>query len=134
MATIMVVDDAAFMRSKCSQLLVQNGYQVIEASNGVDAVSKYKQASPDAVLLDITMPDMDGVQALKEIIGINPNAKVAWISSLGDFHRMTTSTTSSCRRGITFEACNAPTRLAATTPASTDALTAPTSPMQTVVA
>ena len=83
MATIMVVDDAAFMRSKCSQLLAQNGYQVIEASNGVDAVSKYKQANPDAVLLDITMPDMDGVQALKEIIGINPNAKVTMVTAMG---------------------------------------------------
>lgn len=83
MTMIMVVDDAAFMRSKCSQLLTQNGFQVIEACNGADAVSKYQQSSPDAVLLDITMPDMDGVQALKEIVSINSNAKVTMVTAMG---------------------------------------------------
>lgn len=83
MATIMVVDDAAFMRSRCVQLLTTNGYQVIEAGNGTDAVSKYKEHSPDAVLLDITMPDMDGVQALKELISLDPGAKVTMVTAMG---------------------------------------------------
>ncbi len=83
MAKIMVVDDAAFMRSKCVQLLTQSGYQVVEACNGADAVAKYQQNSPDAVLLDITMPDMDGVQALKELVNIDPAAKVTMVTAMG---------------------------------------------------
>lgn len=83
MAKIMVVDDAAFMRGKCVQLLTQNGYQVIEACNGADAVDKYQQNKPDAVLLDITMPDMDGVQALKELVNIDPGVKVTMVTAMG---------------------------------------------------
>lgn len=83
MTKIMVVDDAAFMRSKCSQLLTQSGYEVVEACNGADAVAKYQQNSPDAVLLDITMPDMDGVQALKELVNIDPGVKVTMVTAMG---------------------------------------------------
>ena len=83
MATIMVVDDAIFMRKKCSQLLTQNGYNVIEAANGREAVNKYKESKPDGVLLDITMPDMDGLQALKEMLAIDPAARVAMCTAMG---------------------------------------------------
>jgi two-component system chemotaxis response regulator CheY len=83
MATIMVVDDAMFMRKKCAQVLTQNGYGVVEAANGLDALNKYKEARPDGVLLDITMPDMDGLQALKEILKHDPSARVAMCSAMG---------------------------------------------------
>ena len=83
MATIMVVDDAMFMRKKCAQMLTENGYTVLEAATGREAVEKYKQCRPDGVLLDITMPDMDGLQALKEILDLDANAKIAMCSAMG---------------------------------------------------
>jgi len=79
----MIVDDAAFMRLKCSQLLTQNGYKVIEASNGAEALAKYKELKPDGILLDITMPDMDGLTALKELMALDNNAKVAMVTAMG---------------------------------------------------
>lgn len=83
MARIMVVDDAAFMRMKCVKLLTSNGYTVLEASTGAEAVETYKADRPDAVLLDITMPDMDGLQALKEIRDFDSNAQVAMVTAMG---------------------------------------------------
>ncbi|MCL4370473.1 MAG: response regulator [Chloroflexi bacterium] len=83
MATLLVVDDAAFMRMRCSKLLSESGYQVIEAENGVQAVQQYREHHPDAVLLDITMPEMDGLTALREIRKLDPNAKVAMVTAMG---------------------------------------------------
>ena len=83
MAKILVVDNAAFMRMKCARLLTSSGHEVVEASNGVEAVERYKTEKPDAVLLDITMPDMDGLQALKELRKLDPNAKVAMVTAMG---------------------------------------------------
>lgn len=83
MVKILVVDDAAFMRMKATRLLIENGYEVVEASTGAEAVSIFKRESPDAVLLDITMPDMDGLTALKEIRSVNPNARVAMVTAMG---------------------------------------------------
>jgi len=83
MAKILVVDDAIFMRKKCAQLLMQNGYEVVEASNGAEAVEKYKEVRPNGVLLDITMPDMDGLQALKEMLALDPEARVAMCTAMG---------------------------------------------------
>ncbi|HLQ35723.1 MAG TPA: response regulator [Chloroflexota bacterium] len=83
MAKILVVDDAAFMRMRCSKLLTDNGYDVVEAENGLDAIAKYKETKPDAVLLDITMPEMDGLTALKEIRKVDPEAKVAMVTAMG---------------------------------------------------
>jgi two-component system chemotaxis response regulator CheY len=80
---ILVVDDAAFMRMRCSKLLTENGYEVVEAENGLDAIAKYKENAPDAVLLDITMPEMDGLTALKEIRKVDPEAKVAMVTAMG---------------------------------------------------
>ncbi|MBF8267301.1 MAG: cheY [Dehalococcoidia bacterium] len=83
MANILVVDDAAFMRMKCAKLLTANGHQVTEAATGAEAVASYKAHRPDAVLLDITMPDMDGLSALKEIRRIDPTAQVAMVTAMG---------------------------------------------------
>jgi len=82
-AKILVVDDAAFMRMRCSKLLTENGHEVVEAGTGREAVEQYKSTSPDAVLLDITMPDMDGLSALKEIQAHDGDAKVAMVTAMG---------------------------------------------------
>ncbi|MCL0087243.1 response regulator [Dehalococcoidia bacterium] len=83
MAKVLVVDDAQFMRMRATKLLTQNGYEVIEAANGVEAVQKYKEERPDAVMLDITMPDMDGLEALKQLRKIDPGARIAMVTAMG---------------------------------------------------
>jgi two-component system chemotaxis response regulator CheY len=83
MATILIADDAAFMRMRCGRMLAEHGFEVLEAENGREAVAKYQQYRPDAVLLDITMPELDGLAALKEIKGLDPNARVAMVTALG---------------------------------------------------
>ncbi len=83
MARILIVDDAVFARMRCAKLLTEKGFEIYEASNGAEALSKYREHKPDAVLLDITMPDMDGITALKEIIRQDPKAKVAMVSAMG---------------------------------------------------
>ena len=83
MPKIMVVDDAAFMRVRCAKLLRDNGYEVVEAENGAQAVIKYQEARPDAVLMDITMPEMDGLDALITIRQFDGQAKVAMLTAMG---------------------------------------------------
>ncbi len=83
MPTILIVDDAMFMRALCGRLLEENGYDVVQAQNGAEAIAKYREVRPDAVLLDITMPEMDGIQALKEIKAIDPSARVAMVTAVG---------------------------------------------------
>ena len=81
---ILIVDDAAFMRMMIKDILTKNGYEVVgEAADGHQAVEKYKEVQPDLVTMDITMPEMDGITALKEIKKINPNAKIIMCSAMG---------------------------------------------------
>jgi two-component system chemotaxis response regulator CheY len=81
---ILVCDDAAFMRMMIKDILTKNGYNVAgEAENGLKAVEKYAEVKPDLVLLDITMPEMDGIQALKKIKESDPNALVIMCSAMG---------------------------------------------------
>lgn len=81
---IMIVDDAIFMRMKLKDILEKNGYDVVaEAQNGVDAIEKYRAERPDIVTMDITMPEMDGIEALKGIKKIDPAAKVIMCSAMG---------------------------------------------------
>lgn len=80
----MIVDDAAFMRMKLKDILEKNGYNVVaEAQNGIEAVEKYKAEKPNLVTMDITMPEMDGVDALKEIKAFDPAARVVMCSAMG---------------------------------------------------
>lgn len=81
---VLIVDDAAFMRMMLKDILTKNGYEVVgEAENGAKAVEKYKEVTPDLVTMDITMPEMDGISALKNIRSIDSNAKVVMCSAMG---------------------------------------------------
>ena len=81
---ILVVDDAMFMRMMLKEILSKNGYEVVgEAANGKEAIDKYIELRPDLVLLDITMPEMDGITALKKIKMIEPKAKIIMCSAMG---------------------------------------------------
>ena len=84
MARVLVVDDAAFMRKMVSDALTKGGHQVVgEAGNGVEAVAQYQALKPEVTTLDITMPEKDGLAALKEIIAFDPSARVIMCSALG---------------------------------------------------
>lgn len=81
---ILICDDAAFMRMMIKDILTKNGYNVVgEAENGAKAVEKYNELKPDLVLMDITMPEMDGIQALKAIKAADPSAMVIMCSAMG---------------------------------------------------
>ena len=81
---ILICDDAAFMRMMIKDILTKNGYEVAgEAENGLKAVEKYNETKPDLVLMDITMPEMDGIQALKGIKALDPAANVIMCSAMG---------------------------------------------------
>jgi two-component system chemotaxis response regulator CheY len=83
MAKILIVDDAEFLRVRISKMLSSEGYEIIEAENGALAVDHYKKDRPDLVLMDITMPEMDGLSALKEIRAIDSKAQVIMLTALG---------------------------------------------------
>ena len=81
---ILVVDDAAFMRMMIKDVLTKNGFEVIgEAENGARAIEKFKELNPELTIMDITMPEVDGIQAVKEIKKYDPNAKVIMCSAMG---------------------------------------------------
>ncbi|MBS4198966.1 response regulator [Bacillus sp. FJAT-49732] len=81
---ILIVDDAAFMRMMIKDILVKNGFEVVgEAVDGAQAVEKYNELKPDLVTMDITMPEMDGITALKEIKATDPSAKIIMCSAMG---------------------------------------------------
>lgn len=83
MAKVLIADDAAFMRMRSTNLLKELGHEVIEAADGQQAVDLFQSQHPDAVLLDITMPVMDGLEALKAIMALDPTAKVAMVTAMG---------------------------------------------------
>lgn len=84
MKRVLIVDDAAFMRVTLKSMLENNGFEVVgEAENGIIGVQKYVELNPDVVTMDITMPEMSGIDALKEMKKINPNVKVVMISAMG---------------------------------------------------
>lgn len=81
---VLIVDDAAFMRMMLKDILNKNGYDVCgEAGNGNEALEKYKELKPDLVTLDITMPEKDGISALKDIREFDSNAKCVMCSAMG---------------------------------------------------
>lgn len=80
----MIVDDAIFMRMKLKDILEKNGYEVVaEAQNGADAIEKYKAEKPDIVTMDITMPEMNGIEALQAIKKLDSSAKIIMCSAMG---------------------------------------------------
>ena len=84
MPNVLIVDDAAFMRMMIRDILTKNGLEVIgEAEHGAAAVEKFKELKPDIVTMDITMPEMDGITALKEILAVDSTAKVVMCSAMG---------------------------------------------------
>lgn len=81
---VLIVDDAAFMRMMIKDILTKNGYEVVgEAENGDVAVKLYEELKPDVVTMDITMPEKDGISALKEIKAKDPDAKIIMCSAMG---------------------------------------------------
>ncbi|UJF32902.1 response regulator [Paenibacillus hexagrammi] len=84
MAKVMIVDDAAFMRAMLKGIITEMGFEVVaEAGNGQEAVKNFQQYHPDLVTMDITMPDMDGVAAVRSIMQINDKAKIIMCSAMG---------------------------------------------------
>jgi len=81
---ILIVDDAAFMRMMIKDILTKNGYEIVgEAENGARAIDKYKELNPDLVIMDITMPEVDGIAAVREIKKINSDSKIIMCSAMG---------------------------------------------------
>ena len=84
MARVLVVDDAAFMRKMVSDAFTAGGHEIVgEAANGVEAFAQFQALKPDVMTLDITMPEKDGLAALKDILAFDPTAKVVMCSALG---------------------------------------------------
>ncbi|MDT7897210.1 MAG: response regulator [Armatimonadota bacterium] len=83
MAKVLIADDAAFIRMKLRKVLEELGLEVIEAANGAEAVQQFNAHRPDLVLMDITMPEMDGLAALKAIMAQDASAQVVMVSALG---------------------------------------------------
>lgn len=84
MPKILIVDDATFMRVSLKKILERNGFEVIgEAENGISAIKKCAELKPDIITMDITMPEMDGLSALKEIKRVYPEVKVVMVSAMG---------------------------------------------------
>ncbi|OPY58564.1 MAG: Chemotaxis protein CheY [Pelotomaculum sp. PtaU1.Bin035] len=84
---ILIVDDAAFMRMMIRSIVTKNGYEVVdEAGNGQEAVELYKLHKPDLITMDITMPDMNGIEGVKAIRSVDPGAKIIMCSAMGQRH------------------------------------------------
>lgn len=84
MKSVLIVDDAAFMRMTIRAMLEKNGFEIAgEAANGLEAIEKYNELKPDLVTMDITMPGITGLDALKAIVKLDPNARVVMFSAMG---------------------------------------------------
>ncbi len=84
MPTVLVVDDALFMRTTMKRMLENHQFEIIgEAANGLEAIEQYNKLQPDVVTMDITMPGMTGIEAVKEIISKDPSAKIVMVTALG---------------------------------------------------
>lgn len=84
MTKVLIIDDAAFMRLSLREMLERNGFEIVgEAENGAMGVAKYSETNPDIVTMDVTMPKMDGVQTLKLIKQIDPEARVVMVTAMG---------------------------------------------------
>lgn len=82
--TVLITDDTAFMRMTLRNVIQKNGFTVVgEAADGEEAVNKYKELRPDLVTMDITMPKMDGITAIKEIVKFDSNARIIVCSAMG---------------------------------------------------
>ncbi|TCK97903.1 two-component system chemotaxis response regulator CheY [Natranaerovirga hydrolytica] len=82
--SVLIVDDAAFMRMMIKDILSKNGFTIAgEAENGLKAVEKFNELKPDLVIMDITMPEMDGIEAVKKIKEVDPNATIIMCSAMG---------------------------------------------------
>jgi len=89
MKRILIVDDALFMRKYLADIITSCGYEVAgEAEDGQDAVRKYQELKPDLVTMDITMPLMDGIEALAKILSIDPDAKIIMCTAIDEQDRM----------------------------------------------
>ena len=83
-ARVLIVDDALFMRTMLRNIFAESGFEVVgEAGNGIEAVEKYRQLAPDLTTLDIVMPERNGIEALKQIVALDPRARVVMCSALG---------------------------------------------------
>lgn len=81
---VLIVDDAAFMRMMIKDILVKNGFEIVgEAANGIEALERYKESKPDVVTMDITMPEQDGIAAVKEIMAHDSSAVIIMCSAMG---------------------------------------------------
>ncbi|MCL4408220.1 MAG: response regulator [Thermotogae bacterium] len=81
---VLIVDDAAFMRMLLKDMVTKAGFEIVgEAINGKEAIEKYKELNPDVVAIDTIMPEMNGIEATKEIMKLNPNAKIIICSAMG---------------------------------------------------
>lgn len=84
MIRVMVVDDAAFMRLSIRTILEQHGFEIVaEAANGIEAIAKYLEVKPDVVTMDITMPEMGGIEAVEKICAIDKKARIVMVSAMG---------------------------------------------------
>ena len=82
MPKVMITDDSYFMRNKLSKLLAEHGYEIVQAGDGVEAVHLYHKDKPDVVLMDITMPRKNGLDALSDILELDPRALVIMLTAL----------------------------------------------------
>lgn len=91
MSKILIVDDASFVRMSLKKLLLSQGYTVVEANNGVTAVQQYTATKPDLVIMAITMPEMNGIDAVKAIKNLDNNAKIIMCSAMGQHKKVVAS-------------------------------------------